>query len=265
MAQLQGTDFLHISGLLSDDEVMIQHTAREFVDREVLPIIRQHYQDATFPHELVPKMAALGFLGSNLPEEYGCAGLNSVAYGLLMQELERGDSGVRSFASVQGALVMYPIWKFGSEEQKHHWLPRLANGEAIGCFGLTEPDYGSDPAGMLTRARRSGKQGWVLNGAKMWITNGSIADVAVVWAKDEQDVVQGFLVEQGTKGFSAPEMHGKLSLRASVTSELVLQDVQVPEDHRLPGADGLKSALSCLTQARYGIAWGGIGAALGGY
>ncbi|MBI2345580.1 MAG: acyl-CoA dehydrogenase family protein [Deltaproteobacteria bacterium] len=264
MAQLKGLDFLDLSGALSDDEVMIQHMAREFVDREVLPIIRQHYQDATFPMELVPKMAKLGFLGSNLPEEYGCAGLNSVAYGLLMQELERGDSGIRSFASVQGALVMYPIWKFGSEDQKREWLPKLSNGEKIGCFGLTEPDYGSNPAGMLTRAKRT-KSGWLLNGAKMWITNGTMADVAIVWAKDEKDVVQGFLVEKGTKGFSAPEMTGKLSLRASVTSELVLQDVAVSEAHRLPKTEDLKSALSCLTQARYGIAWGGVGAAIACY
>ncbi|MBI4366410.1 MAG: acyl-CoA dehydrogenase family protein [Deltaproteobacteria bacterium] len=265
MGTLHGTDFCAIGGQLSEDEILIQHTARDFVDREVLPIIREHYQRATFPRALVPKMAALGFLGSNLPEEYGGAGLNSVAYGLLMQELERGDSGLRSFASVQGSLVMYPIWQYGSEEQKRRWLPRLAKGTAIGCFGLTEPDFGSNPSGMRARARRNKKSGWILDGTKMWITNGSIADVAVVWAKDEREVVQGFLVEKGTKGFSAPEMHGKLSLRASVTSELVLQDVVVPEAQRLPNTDGIKSALSCLNQARYGIAWGGIGAAMACY
>ncbi|PIR20834.1 MAG: acyl-CoA dehydrogenase [Deltaproteobacteria bacterium CG11_big_fil_rev_8_21_14_0_20_47_16] len=265
MAQLKTTDYFNISGLLTDDEIQIQNMARDFVVDEVLPVITQHYRDGTFPMELVPKMGQLGFYGANLPEEYGCAGLNNVAYGILMQELERGDSGVRSFASVQGALVMYPIFAYGSEEQKKHWLPKLAKGEKIGCFGLTEPDHGSDPAGMETKARRDGND-WVLHGAKMWITNGTIADVAVVWAKDEAGVVQGFLVEKGMKGFSAPEMTGKLSLRASVTSELVLDEVRVPDaTHRLPKTQGLKSALGCLTQARYGIAWGGVGAAIACY
>ncbi len=202
-------------------------------------------------------MGRLGFFGANLPEKYGCAALNNVSYGLLMQELERGDSGVRSFASVQGALVMYPIFAFGSEEQRLRWLPKLATGEKIGCFGLTEPDHGSDPG-------KDG-DGWVLNGAKMWITNGTIADVAVVWAKDEEGIVNGFLVEKGTPGFSAPEMTGKFSLRASVTAELVLQDVHLPDTSRLPHTAGIKSALSCLSQARYGIAWGGIGAAIACY
>lgn len=265
MAQLKGSDFFHVSGLLSDDEIQIQNMAHEFVAAEVLPVITQHYRAGTFPMELVPKMGALGFYGANLPEQYGCAGLNNVAYGLLMQELERGDSGVRSFASVQGALVMYPIFAYGSEVQKKHWLPKLAKGEKIGCFGLTEPDHGSDPAGMETKARRDGKD-WILHGAKMWITNGSIADVAIVWARDEQGVVRGFLVEKGMKGFSAPEMTGKLSLRASVTSELVFDEVRVPDaTHRLPNVEGLKGPLGCLTQARYGIAWGGVGAAMACY
>lgn len=265
MAQLKGTDFLNVSSLFSDDEIQIQNMAYDFVASEVLPVITAHYRDGTFPMELVPKMGQLGFYGANLPEKYGCAGLNNVAYGLLMQELERGDSGVRSFASVQGALVMYPIFAYGSEDQRQHWLPKLAKGEKIGCFGLTEPDHGSDPAGMETKARRDGKD-WILHGAKMWITNGSLADVAIVWAKDEQGVIRGFLVEKGMKGFSAPEMTGKLSLRASVTSELVLDEVRVPDaTHRLPNIEGLKGPLGCLTQARYGIAWGGVGAAMACY
>ncbi|MBI4237813.1 MAG: acyl-CoA dehydrogenase family protein [Deltaproteobacteria bacterium] len=264
MATIKGFNFCRLETLLSEDEVMIQNMARDFVDDAVLPIIREHYAKGTFPMELVPRMAELGFYGPTLPEEYGCAGLNNVAYGLLMQELERGDSGVRSFASVQGALVMYPIYAFGSEAQRRQWLPLLAQGKKIGCFGLTEPDFGSNPGGMITRAQRRGDE-WVLNGAKMWITNGTIADVAIVWAKDDDGVVQGFLVEKGTPGFTAPEMTGKLSLRASVTSELVLQDVVVPEANRLPNTEGLKAALMCLTQARYGIGWGGIGAAIACY
>ncbi|MBI2344107.1 MAG: acyl-CoA dehydrogenase family protein [Deltaproteobacteria bacterium] len=261
---VQGFDFALFGTQLSSDEVMIQNMAREFVDSAVLPIIRGHYAQGTFPVDLVPRMGSLGFFGPTLPEQYGGSNLSHVAYGLLMQELERGDSGIRSFASVQGALVMYPIFAFGSEAQKQQWLPPLARGDKIGCFGLTEPDHGSDPAGMTTRARRDGGR-WILNGTKMWITNGTIADIAVVWARDEKDMVQGFLVERGMPGFSAPEMTGKLSLRASVTSELVLQDVRVPESQRLPKTDGIKSALQCLSQARYGIAWGGLGAAIACY
>ncbi len=264
MAQLTCPDFLNISSFLSEEEIQIQQMARDFVDRELIPIIRKHHADATFPKQLIPKMAALGFFGATLPQEYGCAGLNNVAYGLLLQELERGDSGMRSLASVQGGLVMYPIFAYGTEEQKKKWLPKLAAGEAIGCFGLTEPDFGSNPSGMQTRAKKKGK-GWVLNGAKMWITNGSIADIAIVWAKNEAGRINGFLVEKGMKGFSAPEMKGKLSLRASVTSELVLQDVEVPEENRLPKAEGLKGPLGCLNQARYGIAWGVLGAAMACY
>lgn len=264
MAQISCLDYFNISDLLSEDEIMIQRATREFVDHEVLPVISKHHRDGTFPTELIPKMAELGFLGSSLPTEYGCAGLNNVAYGLLMQELERGDSGIRSFCSVQGALVMYPIFAFGSDEQKKKWLPQLASGKKIGCFGLTEPDFGSNPGGMKTRARKKGND-WVLSGAKMWITNGSMADVAVVWAKDDDGVIRGFLVEKGMKGFSAPEMTGKFSLRASVTSELVLHDVVVPESNRLPKAEGISSPLKCLTQARYGIAWGALGAAIACY
>lgn len=272
MSPLNCTDFFDLGSHLSEEEIHVQQTAREFSEKEILPIITKHHRDATFPQEIFPKMGKLGFLGPTLPEEYGCAGLNNVAYGLLMQELERGDSSMRSAASVQGALVMYPIFTYGSEAQKKKWLPKLAKGEAIGCFGLTEPDFGSNPAGMLTRAVKknspsagSGHGKWILNGAKMWITNGTIADVAVVWAKDEAGGINGFLVEKGTKGFSAPEMKGKFSLRASVTSELVLKDVEVPEENRLPKALGLKGPLSCLAQARYGIAWGTLGLAMACY
>jgi len=238
--------------------------AREFVDKEVLPIIRKHHADGTFPTKLIPKMASLGFFGATLPQEYGCAGLNNVAYGLLLQELERGDSGFRSMASVQGGLVMYPIFAYGTEAQKKKWLPKLASGEAVGCFGLTEPDFGSNPSGMKTHAKKKGTR-WVINGAKMWITNGSMADVAIVWAKNDDGKINGFLVEKGTKGFSAPEMKGKFSLRASVTSELVFQDVEVPEENRLPKAEGLKGPLGCLNQARYGISWGVLGLAMACY
>jgi glutaryl-CoA dehydrogenase len=233
------------------------------VDEEVLPIIEDHYQQAKFPENLIPQMAELGLFGSNLPEKYGCAGVNNVAYGLMMQELERGDSGIRSCASVQGALVMYPIYTFGTETQRQQWLPKLAGGEAIGCFGLTEPDHGSDPGSMQTKAVKDGNS-YILNGAKMWITNGTIADVAVVWAKLD-GTVRGFLVEKGTPGFSAPEMMNKHSLRASVTSELILQDCRIPLENILPDSRGLSSPLSCLTQARYGIAWGAIGAAMACY
>lgn len=257
---IRGADYANMSTLLSDDEVLVQHAAREFVEAEVLPIINTHHRNETFPAELIPAMAQLGFLGSNLPTEYDCAGLNNVAYGLMNQELERGDSGLRSFVSVQTSLAMYPIYTYGSEEQKRRWLPAMAAGEIVGCYGLTEPDAGSNPAAMQTRATKSG-DGWILNGTKMWITNGSIADVAVVWAKDDQGEVRGFLVEKGFQGFSAPKMINKLSLRASVTSELILDQVFVPEGNLLPNIKGLKGPLSCLTQARYGIAWGVIGAA----
>jgi glutaryl-CoA dehydrogenase len=254
------TDFLGLRELLTDEERMVQSQARQFVNARILPVIERHAQAQTFPAELVRPMGELGFLGPTLPARYGCAGLSSAAYGLLMYELERGDSALRSFASVQGSLVMYPIHAYGSEAQKDHWLPRLARGEAIGCFGLTEPDFGSNPGGMRTRAVKEGSR-WRLQGSKMWITNGSIADVAVVWARTD-DGIRGFLVEKGTKGFSAPEMKGKWSLRASVTSELVLDDVLVDEERSLlPGVKGLKGPLGCLNQARFGIAWGVLGAA----
>ena len=255
------TDFMLFQDLLDDEEKLVRQTARTFVNERVLPIIDRHAQEESFPLHLVPEMGRLGFFGPTLPEEYGCANLSSVAYGLLMYELERGDSALRSMASVQGSLVMYPIFRYGSEAQKRRWLPRLASGEAIGCFGLTEPDFGSNPAGMRTRADREPGGRWRLNGSKMWITNGSIADVALIWAK-AGDGVRGFLVEKGTPGFTAPQMKGKWSLRASVTSELVLDNVLVDEEHSLlAGAAGLKGPLSCLNQARYGIAWGALGAA----
>jgi glutaryl-CoA dehydrogenase len=254
-----GSDFYNIDGLFQEEELMLRDAVRSFVRREVLPIIEQAARDQQFPMHLPAKMAELGIFGATLPETYGCAGANNVMYGLMMQELERGDSGVRSFASVQSSLVMYPIFRYGTEQQRLRWLPRLASAEAIGCFGLTEPDHGSDPGSMETRAVRDGDS-YVLNGAKMWITNGTIADVAVVWAKLDGEV-RGFLVEKGTPGFSAPEMKGKHSLRASVTSELVFQDCRIPADSILPEALGLSGPLSCLTQARYGIAWGAIGAA----
>ncbi len=264
----EGVDFYDISAQLSEEERAVRDTVRAWVDEKLMPVINEAYIEGRFPRQLVPEMAELGFFGANLPEEYGCAGLNNVAYGLIMQELERGDSGVRSFASVQGALVMYPIYAFGSEEQKKHWLPKLASGELIGCFGLTEPDYGSNPAGMITTAKETAS-GWVLNGAKMWITNGSTADVAIVWAKtgaiDDTKSIRGFIVPTKTKGFSARDQKGKLSLRASDTSELVLQNVEVGKDALLPKSGGVKSPLMCLTQARYGIAWGALGAAMGCY
>jgi glutaryl-CoA dehydrogenase len=266
--RFEGVDFYGVSALLSEEERAVRDTVRQWVDDQLLPVINQHYLEGRFPLQLVPQMAELGFFGANLPEQYGCAGLNNVAYGLIMQELERGDSGVRSFASVQGALVMYPIHAFGSEEQRKTWLPKMASGEVIGCFGLTEPDYGSNPGGMITTARET-KDGWVLNGAKMWITNGSTAKVAIIWAKtgelSDPSSIRGFIVPTGTPGFAAKDQKGKLSLRASDTSELVLQDVKVGKDALLPGSKGLKSPLSCLTQARYGIAWGAVGAAMGCY
>ncbi len=255
------TDFMGLVAQLSEEERMVREGARQFVNAEVLPVIEAHAQEGRFPMPLVARMGELGFYGPTLPARYGCAGVSSVAHGLLMYELERGDSALRSFASVQGSLVMYPIFTYGSEAQKDRWLPRLARGEAVGCFGLTEPDFGSNPAGMRTRATREPGGRWRLDGAKMWITSGSLADVAVVWARAD-DGIRGFLVEKGTPGFSAPEMKGKWSLRASVTSELVLDGVVVEEEPSLlPGAQGLRAPLSCLTQARYGIAWGALGAA----
>ncbi len=259
-------DLFNIDAALTEEERAIRDTIRQFVDDRILPIIGDCYVAGRFPTELIPELAELGVLGASLPEEYGCAGLSSVAYGLIMQELERGDSGIRSFASVQGALVMYPIFAFGSEAQKRHYLPKLAKAEMIGCFGLTEPDYGSNPSGMVTRARQQTDGSWMLNGAKMWITNGSMAHVAVVWAKtgdsNEDSSIRGFIVPTDTPGFTARDQKGKLSLRSSDTSELVFADVHLPADALLPLSGGLKSPLMCLTQARYGISWGVLGAAM---
>jgi glutaryl-CoA dehydrogenase len=251
-------DYYGLDELLAEDERMTRASVRSFVEREVLPVIERCHAEERFPTDLVPRMAELGVFGANL-EGYGCAGLSNVAYGLIMQELEAGDSGLRSMASVQGSLAMYAIWRWGSEEQKRRWLPEMAAGRAIGCFGLTEPDHGSDPGAMETRARRDGG-GWVLSGTKRWITNGSVSDVAVVWAKDGE-TIRGFLVEKGTTGLSARDIKGKFSLRASITSELVLEDVRVPSSAMLPEARGLGGPFSCLNQARYGIAWGALGAA----
>ncbi len=264
MAVFNGVDFLRIDDLLTDEEKTIRQAVRDWVEERYLPLVEHPYEAATFPMELIPELAELGVLGANLPVDYGCAGIGDVAYGLAMQELERGDSGLRSFVSVQGALVMYPIFAYGSEEQRKKWLPQLAAGTKIGCFGLTEPDFGSNPAGMVTTAKTV-DGGFVLNGAKMWITNGTIADVAVVWARLDGGKIRGFLVEKGTKGFTAPEQKRKHSLRASVTSELILQDVHVPSDAILPNGDGLKAPLGCLTEARFGSAWGGLGAAMACY
>ena len=265
MAGFQGIDYFETDGLLQEEERMVRDTVREWVDDQLLPVIQDAYIDRKFPKALIPQMAELGMFGANLPEEYGCAGLNNVAYGLIMQELERGDSGIRSFASVQGALCMFPIFAFGSDEQKQKYLPGMASGEIIGCFGLTEPDFGSNPAGMITTARKT-TDGWVLNGAKMWITNGSMADIAIVWAKtgpmDDVSSIRGFIVPTASPGFQARDQKGKLSLLASDTSELSFQDVHVAEDAILPQSGGLKSPLMCLSQARYGIAWGAVGAAM---
>jgi len=266
MARFEGIDFYDLDTLFSEEERMVRDTVRTWVEDRLMPIIGDAYVSRTFPKELIPELGELGVLGANLPEEYGCAGLNNVAYGLIMQELERGDSGLRSFVSVQGALVMYPIFAFGSEEHRREWLPKLATGEAIGCFGLTEPDYGSNPTGMITRAEKTA-DGWRLNGAKMWITNGSMADVAVVWAQTgelgDSKAIRGFVVPTDTPGFTAKDQKGKLSLLASDTSELVLEDVELPDSALMPDSTGgLKHPLMCLTQARYGISWGVVGAAM---
>ena len=263
--KFQGFDFLHLDSSFSEDELLVRKSAREFVDDQIIPIIEECFQEGRFPRQLVPLMGEMGFFGANLTG-YGCAGMSNVEYGLVTQELERGDSGLRSFVSVQSALVMYPIYTFGSEEQKNHWLPKLATGEKLGCFGLTEPGFGSNPGGMTTTARKAGNE-YILNGEKMWITSGNIADVAVIWAKveNEDNLVRGFLVETDRPGFRADEVRGKWSLRASVTSGLSLQDVHIPAANLLPGTGGLKSPLMCLNQARYGISWGAIGAAMACY
>jgi glutaryl-CoA dehydrogenase len=267
--KFQNVDFLHLDASFSEDELLVRRTARDFVEDNLSPIIEDCFRDGRFPRELVALMGELGFYGSNI-QGYGCAGMSNVEYGLVMQELERGDSGLRSFVSVQSALVMYPIFTFGSDEQKRAWLPALASGEKLGCFGLTEPGFGSNPAGMTTTARQSGDE-YILNGEKMWITSGTIADIAIIWAKvadesdSEESIVRGFLVETDRPGFSARDVHGKWSLRASVTSGLTLQDVHIPISNLLPGTGGLKSPLMCLNQARYGISWGAIGAAMSCY
>ena len=262
-------DFFDIDSVLSEEERAVRDSVRQFVDERILPIIGDCYVEGRFPKEIIPGLAELGVFGANLPEDYGCAGLNNVAYGLIMQELERGDSGIRSFASVQGALVMYPIFAFGSEEQKKHYLPKMAAGEIIGCFGLTDPDFGSNPSGMISMANEQPDGSWILNGAKMWITNGSQAKVAIVWAKTNGEKsdksIRGFIVPTNTPGFTAKDQKGKLSLRASDTSELVFQEVRLPKDAILPKSGGIKSPLMCLTQARYGISWGVIGAAMACY
>jgi len=263
--KFKGVDFIELDSLLSEDERLVRDNTRKWVEEKIIPIIEQCNREGRFPRELVPEMGSLGFFGANL-KGYGCAGMSNVEYGLVTQELERGDSGLRSFVSVQSALVMYPIYAFGSDEQKNTWLPQLAKGEKLGCFGLTEPDFGSNPGGMRTRAKKDGND-YILNGEKMWITSGSIADIAIIWAKvdDEDGRVRGFIVETSRKGFKADDVHGKWSLRASVTSGLSLQDVRIPAANLLPKSGGLKSPLMCLNQARYGIGWGGIGAAMACY
>jgi glutaryl-CoA dehydrogenase len=259
MPSFRGVDFLHVDTLLSEEEKLVRETARRWVDERVIPVIRECYNAGRFPAELIPEMGEMGFFGANL-EGYGAAGMSNVEYGLIMQELERGDSGLRSFVSVQGALVMWPVLSYGSEEQRASYLPRLASGEIIGCFGLTEPGFGSNPGGMTTTAVRDGS-GWILNGEKTWITNGTAAHLALVWARTSEGV-RGFLVERGTPGYSASDIHGKLSMRASVTSSLSLSDCRIPDSMRLPDAIGLKAALGCLSQARFGIGWGVLGAAM---
>jgi glutaryl-CoA dehydrogenase len=263
--KFQNFDFLQLDSSFSEDELLVRRTARGFVEDNLIPIIEDCFREGRFPRELVPLMGSLGFFGANL-QGYGCAGMSNVEYGLVMQELERGDSGFRSFVSVQSALVMYPIYTFGSDEQKNTWLPALASGAKLGCFGLTEPGFGSNPGGMTATARKSGDE-YILNGEKMWITSGSIADVAIIWAKveDDENTVRGFLVETDRPGFSAKDVHGKWSLRASVTSGLTMQDLHIPASNLLPGTSGLKSPLMCLNQARYGISWGAIGAAMACY
>jgi glutaryl-CoA dehydrogenase len=263
MPSFPGVDFLDFDSLLSDEEKLARQTARQFVDDQIMPIIEQYNREGKFPVQLVPQMAELGLFGASL-KGYGCAGMSNVEYGLVTQELERGDSGLRSFVSVQSALVMYPIHSYGSDAQKNKWLPLLQQGKAIGCFGLTEPQFGSNPGGMLTRAVKQGDS-YILNGEKMWITSGSLADVALIWAKCEDEKIRGFLVEKGSPGFKAWDVHGKYSLRASVTSGLAMTDCKIPADNLLPGVEGLKGPLSCLNQARYGIGWGGIGAAMACY
>ncbi|MDH3744151.1 MAG: acyl-CoA dehydrogenase family protein [Acidobacteriota bacterium] len=262
MSRFPGVDFVEFDSLLTEEERLVRDTVRAFVDEQVKPVIEECHREARFPIELVPQMAALNLFGASF-SDYGLPGLGGTAYGLIMQELERGDSAVRSFVSVQSALVMYPIYTFGSQEQRDRWIPPMATGEAIGCFGLTEPNFGSNPSGMLTTARLQGDE-WVLNGSKQWITNGTLADVAVVWAKTD-DGVRGFLVEKGTPGFTSRDQHGKFSLRASTTSELSFQDCRIPAANLLPKTEGVKNALMCLNQARYGIAWGGLGAAIDCY
>lgn len=262
MEKFSGVDFYNIDQHLSDEERMVRDLCRSWVEARVMPVIEEHAREGTFPMDLIPEIGEMGLLGANL-EGYGCAGMSNIAYGLICQELERGDSGIRSFVSVQGSLAMFPIWKFGTEDQKNKYLPKMASGEFIGCFGLTEPDHGSNPSGMLTRAVDDGDS-YVLNGAKMWITNGSLADVAVVWAKLDGDI-RGFIVEKGDSGFSAPEMKGKHSLRASVTSELVFEDCRIPKDRLLPEVRGLRGPFSCLNNARFGISWGALGAAMACY
>ncbi len=259
----QGVDFYSVNEMFSEEEMMIQQTVRGFVEEKFLPFVSKYHREGYFPADIIPELGKLGLLGVTVPEEYGGPGLSHFIYGIVMQELERGDTGLRSFASVQGSLVMYPIYTYGSEEQKKYWLPKLAAGKKIGCFGLTEPDFGSDPGGMITRAKKV-KEGWLLNGTKMWITNGSVADLAVVWAKTDEGV-NGFLVEKDRPGFNSRSIPGKFSLRASDTGELSFQDCLIPDENRLPAAKGLKAPLSCLNEARYGIAWGALGAAMACY
>lgn len=262
--RFQGHDYYNLDELLNEDHLLAREAVRTWVKSEVSPIIEEYTEKGECPTHLFKELANIGAFGPSIPVEYGGGGMDEIAYGIIMQELERGDSGIRSMASVQGSLVMYPIYRFGSEEQKQKYLPKLGSGEFIGCFGLTEPDHGSDPSSMITNIKEDGDY-YILNGAKMWITNSPIADIAVVWAKDEQGVIRGMIVEKGMKGFSAPKIHGKWSLRASITGELVFEDVRIPKENILPHVKGMKGPLSCLSKARYGIAWGAIGAAMDCY
>jgi len=262
--QYQGHDYYYLDDLLTDEHKLIRQTAREWVKKEISPIIEDHYEKATFPNHIIKGLGEIGAFGPYIPEQYGGMGLDQISYGIIMQELERGDSGVRSTASVQSSLVMYPIWKYGTEEQKQKYLPKLATGDLMGCFGLTEPDHGSNPSGMITTAKDKGDH-YLLNGAKLWISNSPFADIAIVWAKNDKGQIIGLIVEKGMKGFTTPEMHGKMSLRASATGELVFDNVEVPKGNMLPGRTGLGAPLSCLDSARYGISWGVIGAALDCY